>query len=540
MISLFVKKPDRPTRPPSARRNAAQSSEQFSQQPAAPLGEKPRQTSAPNPSSRRAIRPRSRNGAARGLRLRDVSRAVSLHAHGRAMALLACDIGTAVVPLAALKALGADPLLLGRGPFWTVFGHLGALLFVGLPVLPIAALGGYSDRAALRPTPAIFARLCVAAALTSWCIALLSGTLASPIALRELAVAFLAMPPLWWLSRRCIGRLLTIAPENVLVVGSGVIAERAIARVRSTNHHIVGWVDDDDPRTAHIEPRLGGIADLPALLARYDIQRVLVAFSATSDEVLARVLRECDAHDVEIDIVSRLFDCLGMDTRVHIVGGLPVLRVQPQQSGWMARAAKRGTDCVLAAIMLVLLAPVMIAVALAIVLDDGRPVMYRQRRIGRGGREFDIWKFRTMVRDADQQALRRIAGWGGDGFSVADAVAALKEDADPRQTGVGAFLRRSSLDELPQLYNVIRGDMSLVGPRPLRAFEVDRLHAWQLVRQNVRPGMTGLWQVLGRSGIPWDERMQLDYTYVRHWRPVTDLRILALTVPAVLGRRGAR
>jgi len=229
-----------------------------------------------------------------------------------------------------------------------------------------------------------------------------------------------------------------------------------------------------------------------------------------------------------------------METTVHMVGELPVVRVRPQRSGAMAQAAKRVTDLALAAALLVAFSPIMALVALLIACDDGRPIIYRQRRIGRAGREFEIWKFRTMVRDADDQGMRAIAGLIDGDLAVADAVAALKPEADPRLTRVGALLRRTSVDELPQLWNVVRGDMSLVGPRPLREFEVEALHAWQLVRQNVRPGMTGLWQVLGRSSIPWDQRMQLDYTYVRHWSPVADLRILALTLPAVLRRHGAR
>jgi lipopolysaccharide/colanic/teichoic acid biosynthesis glycosyltransferase len=125
-------------------------------------------------------------------------------------------------------------------------------------------------------------------------------------------------------------------------------------------------------------------------------------------------------------------------------------------------------------------------------------------------------------------------------MSIADAVAQIKVDHDPRITRVGAFIRRTSLDELPQLWNVVRGEMSLVGPRPLRVFEVDALDGWKLTRQLERPGMTGLWQVSGRSAVKWGERMQLDYTYVRHWSLGQDLEILARTVPAVIAGDGAK
>jgi exopolysaccharide biosynthesis polyprenyl glycosylphosphotransferase len=285
---------------------------------------------------------------------------------------------------------------------------------------------------------------------------------------------------------------------------------------------------------------LGSFADLPRLVREKRISRVLVAFSPRRDEDLVRVLRECDASGVDVDIVPRLFEYLGMEAYISTVGDLPVLHVRAQRAGRAAKLAKRSLDVAIASILGLALLPVIAVVALSIAVTDGRPIIYRQARIGRGGREFAMLKFRTMLPDADEIGLSRIDGLTQGTINVADAVERLKPDHDPRITRLGRFLRRSSLDELPQLWNVLRNEMSLVGPRPLRAFEVDALDAWQLVRQDVRPGITGLWQVLGRSSIEWDDRMQLDYTYVRHWNAWYDLKILARTVPAVFRRHGAR
>jgi lipopolysaccharide/colanic/teichoic acid biosynthesis glycosyltransferase len=203
-------------------------------------------------------------------------------------------------------------------------------------------------------------------------------------------------------------------------------------------------------------------------------------------------------------------------------------------------------DVLGATLLLALVSPLVAASALAIVLTDGRPVLFRQTRTGRDGRPFSILKFRTMRRDADSAGIGDLAARADQGLATVDGageiaslVQELKVARDDRVTPLGAFLRRSSLDELPQLLNVLKGDMSLVGPRPLRPFEARTLEPWQRARQELRPGLTGLWQVMGRSGIEWEERMELDYSYVSHWSFAFDLQILARTLPAVIRRDGA-
>jgi lipopolysaccharide/colanic/teichoic acid biosynthesis glycosyltransferase len=193
--------------------------------------------------------------------------------------------------------------------------------------------------------------------------------------------------------------------------------------------------------------------------------------------------------------------------------------------------AKRAFDVVVASLVLVLAAPLLLAVALGIWAGSPGAPVFRQRRIGRSGREFMMWKFRTMVRDAEAMRSELVARSREQDW--------LNVDDDPRVTGIGRLLRRTSLDEMPQLVNVLRGEMSLVGPRPLPLVEDARVPAWAQPRLKVRPGLTGLWQVGGRTLVPFPEMLRLDCEYVRGLSWSTDLRILVRTVLAVLSGRGA-
>ena len=213
--------------------------------------------------------------------------------------------------------------------------------------------------------------------------------------------------------------------------------------------------------------------------------------------------------------------------------GLPETNASNQQR--LQTHAKRVFDIVAAFTLLLLLSPLLCVIGL-LVMRDGGPCVYRHARIGMNGKMFPCLKFRSMVPDADAALQRHLAT---DPEARAEWERDFKLRHDIRITRLGRFIRRTSLDELPQLWNVLRGDMSLVGPRPLRPFEVDALGDWQLRRQEVRPGITGLWQVLGRSDINWTERMQLDYTYARHWSIAADMGILFRTVGAVFHRKGS-
>jgi undecaprenyl-phosphate galactose phosphotransferase len=201
----------------------------------------------------------------------------------------------------------------------------------------------------------------------------------------------------------------------------------------------------------------------------------------------------------------------------------------------LKRTIKLGLDFVVAGVVLVFLSPLLLAIA-AYVKIDGGPALYGQTRIGRGGRHFRCWKFRTMVVDAEQQLKYLLAS---DAAAAAEWAATQKLTSDPRVTGVGSLLRRTSLDELPQLLNVLHGDMSLVGPRPIVDAEAVRYADDIATYCTVRPGVTGLWQVSGRSETTYARRVQLDVSYVNNWSLLRDLSILLRTIPAVLLRRGA-
>lgn len=250
------------------------------------------------------------------------------------------------------------------------------------------------------------------------------------------------------------------------------------------------------------------------------------------DGSLHHLAWQLEGTGIDLLVAPNLADVAGPRITVRPVADVPLLHLaEPELSGWR-RLAKSGADRLVAAAGLVMLAPVFVVVAVAVALDSGRPVFFRQRRVGQGGYEFTIWKFRTMVPDAESRLcdLRPLSEADGPLF---------KMRSDPRVTRVGRPLRRWSLDELPQLLNVLKGDMSLVGPRPPLPCEVETYSPAARRRLLVKPGITGLWQVSGRSGLSWEESVRLDLHYVENWSPSLDAMILVRTLVAVVRGRGA-
>jgi exopolysaccharide biosynthesis polyprenyl glycosylphosphotransferase len=231
-------------------------------------------------------------------------------------------------------------------------------------------------------------------------------------------------------------------------------------------------------------------------------------------------------------VAPAIADVAGPRTVVRDVAGLPLLHVAEPTLTGPQRAAKELFDRVGAALALLVLAPVFVVIAAAVRLDDPGPVFFRQTRVGRDGRRFSMVKFRTMVVDADRLLADLEDRNEADGLL-------FKMRVDPRVTRTGRVLRRYSLDELPQIINVVRGEMSMVGPRPPLPAEVERYEHHVTRRLLVKPGITGLWQVSGRSDLPWDEAVRLDLYYVHHWSPTMDLTIMAKTFSAVLRAAGA-
>jgi exopolysaccharide biosynthesis polyprenyl glycosylphosphotransferase len=382
------------------------------------------------------------------------------------------------------------------------------------------------------------------ATATAWAVLLTSQATGSDLPpLRATVLGLLLCGGL--VARRAAQRsLATVGPERIVVLGSGIAARRVVELSRrhsERNFQVIGCLDDRPQAQTQGDPALlGGVGHLPLLLRRGQVDRVVVAFSAMTDTDLLEVVRRCDNFGVPVDVVPRFFELIGHEPAAYRIGGMPMVTIRGRRSSVMQEVLKRLFDLAVSLSVLALALVPLVVIAVAVKLGDRGPTLFRQRRIGRYGRSFSVFKFRTMVIEADAIGERRIAALQQGEMSVADAVQALKPEDDPRVTRVGRLLRATSLDELPQLFNVVRGEMSLVGPRPLRDFEVAALVDWQRDRQQLKPGLTGLWQTSGRSAVEWEERLHLDYLYVRHWSLAGDLRILYHTVPVLFGRRGAR
>jgi exopolysaccharide biosynthesis polyprenyl glycosylphosphotransferase len=331
--------------------------------------------------------------------------------------------------------------------------------------------------------------------------------------------------------------------QNTIIVGAGDIGQLTARKLLAHPEYginLVGFVDSlpkerrDD--LGHLT-LLGSPDRLPYLIRLLDVERVIVAFSNDSHEETLSLIRSIKDLDVQIDIVPRLFEVVGTKVGIHTIEGIPLVGLPPLRLSRSSRMLKRAMDVGASALGLLVLAPLFAVVAILIKLGSPGPVFFRQVRMGERNRTFRIYKFRTMSADAEQQKrelvhLNMHARPGGDSrmFKIPD---------DPRITRIGAFLRRTSIDELPQLINVLKGEMSLVGARPLILDEDKHVEEWARKRLHLRPGITGLWQVLGRSDIPFDEMTKLDYLYVTNWSLAEDMRLIFRTLPALLRRRQA-
>jgi exopolysaccharide biosynthesis polyprenyl glycosylphosphotransferase len=262
------------------------------------------------------------------------------------------------------------------------------------------------------------------------------------------------------------------------------------------------------------------------------VDRVVVACSELNEGLLEALLPACRLRSVKLTVVPPTRGIFGTATHLGHVADLPLLDYNTWYVSPSTLALKRIFDVVVSTVALVLTSPLFVLIAVVVVVDDGPPVLFRQLRAGENGRVFRIFKFRTMVRDAEAMLPELISL-----DELSDPMFKLK--SDPRVTRVGRFLRRTSLDELPQLLNVLRGEMSIVGPRPELLDLVERYAPEHEVRLGVKPGITGPWQVYGRSDLTFDEVLAVEREYVENLSLGRDLRIILMTIPAVFGRRGA-
>jgi exopolysaccharide biosynthesis polyprenyl glycosylphosphotransferase len=324
-----------------------------------------------------------------------------------------------------------------------------------------------------------------------------------------------------------------LSPERCLVVGEAGTAQRLARALRAAAHNarVVASIECDSAKSEQMTfSDLSHADNLTRVVEAERVERLVVAPRYPDIGHVLSLVHTAKSIGVRVTLVPFLGEIVGASAELESVGGVSMLGIPQLDLSRSARVIKRGMDLIGAWLVLTVASPFVVVVAVAIKLDSAGPVLFRQVRTGRDGTRFQILKFRTMVDGADFQKVRLSARNEAVGlFKIAD---------DPRVTRVGRFLRRASLDEVPQLWNVIRGDMSLVGPRPLIEDEDAKVVGWFRHRLRLQPGMTGPWQVLGSARIPLDDMIRIDYLYVANWSLWADIKILLQTIPYVLLGRG--
>lgn len=463
-------------------------------------------------------------------RVRARSETLSRDAFGRRLLIIADVVAAALALLVVVPLLGDDTLALHT---------LAALPIVVL----ISKLQGLYDRddlllrkTTLEEVPSLFG-LATLYTLVIW---LLEGLLVAGYLGKAQVVAlwlgmFVAMVATRAFARSAARWILPA--ERCVVLGDSGSAERIRERLsQSTN------IDAEVCAEMPLLPRRAedaenGVAtwtvdEMNTVAQRFAAHRIVVAPDGADGEAMLDLVRLGKESNLKLTILPRVLEVVGAEIEPDDLDGMTVLGVRHSALSRSSLALKRGFDLIGAAFVLTFLAPLMILLALAIRLDSRGPALFRQTRIGKRGRPFQIMKFRTMTVSADHEkdelSSRNEAKSGL--FKITD---------DPRVTRVGRFLRRTSLDELPQLFNIIKGEMSLVGPRPLIHEEDERILGWRRGRLDLVPGITGPWQLLGPHRVSLDEMVKIDYIYVGRWSVWTDIKILLRTILHAIGLRGS-
>ena len=325
--------------------------------------------------------------------------------------------------------------------------------------------------------------------------------------------------------RRAKALVSGVARARTLVVGCGELGRLVLRRTREHpefGHEVVGFVSTDrESGEIRGVPIVARLSALPAYVREQGIDEVIVAQPDLQPGELLDVVSACEDHPVEFHVVSGPFEVLTGQAQISGLTDLPTIELRRRPFGFWQDAVKRLVDVVVSVLLLVLLAPLILVLAVLIKRQTGDSPIFRQERIGLSGRPFIFYKFRSMRSDAEPYAE------------------APNEEDDPRITPTGHWLRRYSLDEIPQLWNIIRGDMSVVGPRPEMPFIVEQYEPWQRRRLEVKPGLTGLWQILGRKDLPLRQNIEYDFYYIRNRSLLLDLVIILKTIGVVLRGRGA-
>ncbi|HMG33484.1 MAG TPA: sugar transferase [Blastocatellia bacterium] len=333
-----------------------------------------------------------------------------------------------------------------------------------------------------------------------------------------------------------------------IVVGAGEMAEVCIAEIsekRRLGYKLVGAVtansgDDSSAVRAYGTRMLGTFDDLPDLVKRYGVEEVLITDTGIAPGKMFEVLMECGRdHHIKYSVMPNLFDCLPGKTEIATVGSLPMIKLYEEPLRGSRRLLKRTMDVIVSLALFAVTWPAWLVFAILIKMESRGPIFLKQERVGMDGKVFLMFKFRSMHDSVDDQAHRDLMARtingedANQGTSDEPIYGKLKDD--PRLTRLGSWMRRFSVDELPQIINVLKGEMSIVGPRPPLPYEVRHYRDWHRTRFHVRPGITGLWQVSGRNRLHFEEMVRLDIFYIENWSPWLDLKIM-LETPRVMLR----
>jgi exopolysaccharide biosynthesis polyprenyl glycosylphosphotransferase len=326
--------------------------------------------------------------------------------------------------------------------------------------------------------------------------------------------------------------------DRVLIIGAGEVGRtvmRNLIAQPDLGYRVVGFLDDDPLKgETDIGPikAMGGLDNLPQAIEENVIDQVIITLPWQYHRKTVRLVAEAEHAGLRARVVPDLFQLSLGGVDVEAVNGIPLISIKESALTGLNQAMKRALDLALAGLSVAILSPFWLAIAVGIKIDSPGPVFFRQERVGKNGKPFTVFKFRSMYADAEERLEKLRAHNEADGplFKMKD---------DPRRTRVGRFIRKTSLDETPQFLNVLRGEMSIVGPRPGLASEVAQYQEWHRKRLEVQPGITGLWQVSGRSNLTFDEMVMLDIYYAENWSLGLDIRIMLRTIPTVLFSEGA-
>ncbi len=329
-----------------------------------------------------------------------------------------------------------------------------------------------------------------------------------------------------------------IGVRRTLILGAGEIGQGIAYKVlteKETGYKAIAFLDDDRDKIGkmfHGVPVRGPIISTKNMIRELNIDEVILATGKLHQQKVLEIITECEGDGVEFKLVPGILELIASRISADEIGGIPLLSIKEIKLQGINAAVKRATDIIISLSALLILSPFMLITAGAIKFGSKGPVLFTQKRIGKDGKIFNLYKFRSMVESAESMFTRVVAEKGGN-------ILRFKAKDDPRVTGIGRIIRKLSIDEVPQLINVLIGDMSLVGPRPPVPIEVERYTSWHKKRLRVRPGITGLWQVSGRSELPFEDMVRLDIYYIENWSLWMDFRIMLRTIPTVIFGSGA-